>query len=172
MISKKMAKALNKQVNAELYSAYLYFSMSSYSSFIGLQGFAHWFFVQAQEEMTHVLRIYGYLNSVGQHAVLEAIEGPPAKFESAIGMFEATLKHEKKVTAMINNLVNLAASEKDHATEVFLQWFVSEQVEEVDSVNTILAKLKLAGDKGGGLFLMDQEVGARVFTPPAGLVMP
>jgi ferritin len=172
MISKKMAKGLSNQVNAELYSAYLYFSMSSYSTFIGLQGFAHWFYVQAQEETTHALRLYAYLNSVGEHVVLDAIAKPAAKFKSALGMFEATLEHEKKVTAMINKLVNTAQSEKDHATEIFLQWFVSEQVEEEDGVNAILAQLKLAGKEGGGLFMIDKELGARVFTPPADLQTP
>jgi len=172
MISKKMAKALSNQVNAELYSAYLYLSMSSYATSMGLQGFAHWFYVQAQEETTHALRIYTYLTTVGEQVVLDAIAKPPAKFKSALAMVEATLEHEKKVTAMINDLVTLARSGKDHATEIFLQWFVSEQVEEEDSVNAILAKLKLAGKEGGGLFMIDKELAPRVFTLPADLATP
>jgi len=169
MISKKMTEALNKQINAELYSAYLYLAMSSHASFNGTTGTATWLFVQAQEEMTHAQRLYNYVNSVGEHAVLAVIDEPPADFASVTDYFEKTLEHEKKVTAMINELVNLAVEEKDHATEIFLQWFVSEQVEEEESANDILAKLKLAGDVGGGLFMIDKELGTRVFTPPADL---
>lgn len=169
MLSKKMIKALNKQVNSELYSSYLYFSMSSYSSFIGLKGAAHWFFVQVQEELTHVQRFYNYVASLGEHLVPAAIEQPPVEFKSLLHMIEETLKHEKLVTARINDLMNLAIEEKDRATEVFLQWFVSEQVEEEDTVKSVLDKLKLAGDDGAGLLMIDNELGARMFTPPAGL---
>ena len=169
MISKKMTEALNKQINAELYSAYLYLSMSSCSSFTGLKGAANWFFVQAQEEMTHAQRMYNYVNSMGEHVVLAAIEQPAVDFESLTHMFEETLGHEKKVTAMINDLVNMAVEEKDHASEVFLQWFVSEQVEEEESANDALAKLKLAGGDGSGLLMIDAELGARVFVMPPDL---
>jgi len=166
MISKKMTKALNKQINAEIYSAYLYLSMSAYASVQGLAGVAKWFFIQNQEEMTHALRLYNYVNTVGEHVILETIEKPPTTFKSAKAMFEATLKHEKKVTGMINNLVNVAISEKDHATEIFLQWFVSEQVEEEEGVNNILAQLKLADTQSGGLFIVDKDLATRAFNPP------
>ena len=167
MISEKMVAALNNQINAELYSAYLYLSMSSCASFKGLKGGAQWFFVQAQEEMMHAQRLYDYVNSVGAQVKLAAIDGPPTAFDSLKQMLEDTLAHEKKVTALINGLVDLAVEEKDHATEIFLQWFVTEQIEEEESANDILSQLKLAGDEGSGLFMIDRELGARVFTPPA-----
>jgi ferritin len=167
MISKKMTEALNQQINAELYSAYMYMAMSSFAAFKGYRGAANWFFIQTQEELSHAQKFYNYVNSVGEHAVMQAIEAPPAKYDSLTAMFEATLEHEKKVTALINGLADLAVEEKDHATEIFLQWFVSEQVEEEESVNEILGQLGLAGETGGGLFMIDKELGARTFTPPA-----
>jgi ferritin len=169
MISKKMTKTLNQQVNAELYSAYLYMSMSSACANMGLKGAANWFHVQTQEEMTHALRIYKYVQSQGEHALLAAIDGPPTEFESLKAMFEASLAHEKKVTAMINNLANLAVEEKDHASGIFLQWFVNEQVEEEEGVVDILNELKLAGEKGAPLLMLDKELASRVFVFPPDL---
>ncbi len=166
MITEKMAKALNEQINAELFSSYLYLSMSSYAAHIGLPGIANWFYIQAQEELTHVQRFYAYINSQGQRVILGAIEKPKSDFDSALSMFEETLQHEQLVTGLVNNLVNLAREERDYATEIFLQWFVSEQVEEEENGSDIIAKLKLAGDQGGGLFMIDKELGARVFIPP------
>lgn len=169
MISKKMTDALNKQINAELYSSYLYLSMSAWASFNGLKGTANWMFIQAREEMTHAWRFYNYINGQGQHAVLSAIAGPDTEFKSLKHVFEETLAHEKKVTAMINNLADLADKEKDHATEVVLQWFISEQVEEEGNAKDILDKLKLAGGDGSGLFMIDNELGARMFVMPPDL---
>jgi len=169
MISKKMRDALNKQINAELYSAYLYWAMASYSTVLGLKGAAKWFFVQGQEEMTHAARFYFYVNDVNEHAILDAIDKPQATFKNLQQMFEATLKHEKVVTSLINNLANLARQEKDHATEVFLQWFITEQVEEEANASEILAKLKLAGDNVGAMFMIDAELGARGFAMPPDL---
>ena len=166
MISKEMTNALNKQINAELSSAYLYMSMSAYAAHAGLKGAANWFAVQTQEEMAHAQRFYDYVNSQGEHVVLGAIPQPQTEFASLTDMFERTLAHEKKVTALINDRVNLAAAEKDHATSIMLQWFVTEQVEEEESASDILATLKLTGQSGGGLFMLDKELGARVFTPP------
>lgn len=171
MISKQMTAAINKQINAEIYSAYLYISMSSYSTLKGLKGTANWLFIQAQEEMTHALRMYQYVNSQGGHAVMSAIDQPPSEFESLKKIFEDTLEHEKKVTAMINDLMNLAVKEKDHATEVFLQWFVNEQVEEEENANDVLARVNLAGEQGNGLFMVDNELAARMFVPPVGLII-
>jgi ferritin len=172
MISKKMVKALNKQINAETYSAYLYLAMSSQAAVMGLKGVAHWMFVQGQEEMTHALKQYLYVLSQGEQVILEAVQQPPAQFKSALHMFEEVLKHEQKVTGLINDLVNLAVSEKDHASEIFLQWFVTEQIEEEQNATDIVGKLKLVGDNGGGLFMVDKELAARVFALPVGLVMP
>lgn len=167
MISEKMTSAINEQINAEIFSAYLYLSMSSYASFTGLKGAANWFYVQAKEEMTHAERLYNYVNSQGKRVVLTAIDAPQVEFASILDAFEVTLEHEKKVTALINNLVNLASDEKDHATEIYLQWFVTEQVEEEESAQEIIDRLKLAGETGAGLFMVDKELEARVFTPPA-----
>jgi ferritin len=167
MISKKMTAAINEQINAELYSAYMYMAMSSHAQHKGLNGVANWFFVQAQEETTHALKFFHYVQEQGEHAVLKAIEQPPATYASLKAMVQATLKHEKAVTARINKLVDAARKEKDHATEIFLQWFVSEQVEEEASVSDVLARLDLIGEKGPGAFMLDKELGARTFTPPA-----
>ncbi len=166
MISQKMTDALNLQMNKELFSSYLYLSMSAHASHVGLPGVANWFYVQAKEELGHVEQFYGYINRQGQRVLLDAIEKPDSEFTSALSMFETALEHEQFVTASVNELVNLALDERDHATEIFLQWFVSEQVEEEENAFDIIAQLKLAGEGGGGLFMVDKELGTRVFTPP------
>lgn len=165
MLTKKMVQALNKQLNNEMYSAHLYMSMSAHSTFIGLKGFANWFMVQYQEEMVHAMKIYDYINDQGGQVKLMAITQPPTEFGSSLDMFQKTLKHEKFITKSINDLVNLAIKEKDHATNIFLQWFVTEQIEEEANDNEIISKLKLAG-KGNGLFMIDKELAARIFVPP------
>ena len=167
MISKKMVDSLNEQINKEIYSAYLYQSMASYVVSIGLNGFANWFNVQVKEELSHAEKIYNYVNQQGGRVILKAIEGPPTSFSSALDLFENTLEHEKKVTGMINKLVDLARSESDHATEAALQWFVTEQVEEESNANEILQKLELIGKDGNGLLTIDTQLAARVFVPPA-----
>lgn len=167
MISKKMVQSLNKQLNNEIYSAYLYLAMSSYTTKIGLKGAANWFMVQYQEEMTHAMKFFDYINSQGEHAQLAAIAAPPAEYGSLLSMFEQTLKHEQFITSSINDLMDLAVKEKDHATQIFLQWFVTEQIEEEGNDNDIIAKLKLVGDSPQGLMMVDRDLAARVFTPPA-----
>ena len=167
MIAAKVVDAINAQINAELYSGYMYLSMSAYCSDTGIPGAANWLRVQAMEEYTHADRLYRYLISRSARVTLTAIEGPPTEWKSLQHVFEATLEHEQKVTAMIDGLVNLASEEKDHATESFLQWFVDEQVEEEGSAQEVLDKVKLAGGPGPGLFMVDAELGRRVFTPPA-----
>ena len=167
MISEKIQKALNSQINAELYSAYLYLSMSSFFSDMTLNGFANWMRIQAQEEQVHAMKFYDYLIERGGKVLLSAIDAPPATWKSPLDVFEYTYKHEQKVTGLINDLVNLAIGEKDHAAVTFLNWFVSEQVEEESSANEILQKLKLIKDSPSWLFMMDRELGSRVFTPPA-----
>jgi len=166
MISKKIEKALNKQINAELYSAYLYLSMVAYFESVNLPGFANWMKIQTQEELMHAMKIYDFVNERGGRVVLKAIEAPPTEWDSPLDAFEATYKHEQKVTGLINNLVNLAIEEKDHATNSFLQWFVNEQVEEESSVDKTVQKLKMVEKAPGGLFMIDSELGQRVFTPP------
>ncbi|MBP2030499.1 ferritin [Methanohalophilus levihalophilus] len=167
MLSEKMTEALNGQINKEIYSAYLYMAMSAHSTYTGLDGFANWFMVQYQEEMTHAMRIYNYLKDQGARIELQAIEQPPVEFGTPLDMFEKTLAHEQFVTKSINDLVTLANEEKDYATSIFLQWFITEQIEEESNDNEIIGKLKLAGEDGNGLFMIDKELGTRVFVPPA-----
>jgi ferritin len=167
MLSKRMETALNKQVVAEYYSAYLYLAMSAYFESVNLEGLANWMRAQAMEELTHGTKIFDYVNERGGRVWLDAIDKPPLKWTSPLAVFQATWKHEQKVTGLINKLVDLAIKEKDHATENFLQWFVAEQVEEEASADGIVQKLKMVGKEGGGLFMIDRELGQRVFTPPA-----
>ena len=167
MLSKKMEQALNSQVNAEMYSAYLYLSMESYFKSLNLNGFANWMRAQTQEEMMHAMKIYDYVHERGGRVLLKAIDGPQTKWESPLDVFEAVLKHEQKVTGLINELVDLAIQEKDHATNSFLQWFVTEQVEEEASADEALQQLKMMENAPGGMFMLDRELGQRVFTPPA-----
>ena len=166
MLSKSMEKALNEQVNAEFYSSYMYLSMSTYFDSVGLPGAAQWMQAQAQEEWFHGTKFYRYISERGGRVTLRAIAQPPTTWKSSITVFEDVLTHEQKVTGLINNLVNLALDERDHATNIFLQWFVSEQVEEEASVNAVLGKLKLIGKDTTALFTLDSELGQRVFTPP------
>ena len=167
MLNKKMASALNEQMNREFYSAYLYLSMSAYSAYVGLKGAANWFYVQYQEEMVHFDKFYHYLLNQGEIVELKAVQSPPSEFKSLMDMFEQTLKHERYITKSIHDLVDLAIKEKDHATEALLQWYVTEQVEEEANDNDVLARLRLAGKEGNGLFMVDNELATRVFTPPA-----
>jgi len=161
VLSEKMLDALNRQLNAELYSAYLYLSMAAYFESINLKGFANWMKVQAQEEVAHAMRFYSYTSERGGRIKLMAIEQPPAEWDSALDAFETVYNHEVRVTGLINELVDLALEEKDHATYNMLQWFVSEQVEEESSADEIVQKLRLVGDRGSGLFMIDQELGQR-----------
>ena len=167
MLSKKMQGALNKQIVAEIYSAYLYLSMSAFFLSLNLSGFAQWMRAQAQEELVHAMKIFDYVNERGSRVLLDAVEKPPTKWASPKSAFEAAYKHEQKVTGMINKLVDLAVAEGDHASNNFLQWFVSEQVEEEASADEVVQKLKMVGSAGGGMFMIDRELGQRVFTPPA-----
>jgi ferritin len=166
MISKKMSETLNRQLNRELYSAYLYLSMSSYANSAGMKGTANWFMVQYQEEMVHFMKFYDYINSQGVHVELGAMEAPPSEFGSALSMFEQGLKHEQFITSSINDCMEQALREKDHASQIFLQWFVTEQVEEEANAGDVIARLKMAGKAGAGLLMVDSELAARVFTPP------
>jgi ferritin len=167
MISKKIEKVLNEQVNAELFSAYLYLSMEAYFKSLNLNGFATWMRVQTQEEVMHTMKIYEFINERGGRIILKAIDGPPTEWDSPLSVFEAAYAHEQKVTGLINNLVNLAIEEKDHATNTFLQWFVNEQVEEEASADQVVQQLKMMEKAPGGMFMLDRELGLRVFTPPA-----
>lgn len=164
MLGKKMEEALNAQVNREMYSAYLYMAMSAYSNLIGLKGFANWFMVQYHEEMLHAMKIYEYIQRTGGIVTLKAIEEPPSTWKSALDMFESTLVHEQKVTAWINELTEIAIAEKDHASQIFLQWYVTEQIEEEENDNDIIAQLKIIKDDPQGLLLLDRELAQRMTT--------
>jgi ferritin len=166
MLSKKMEKALNDQIKWEYYSAYLYLSLSSHFQSLGLPGFANWMDVQFQEEQFHARKMFDYVLAKGGKIQLQGIEAPQHTWKSTLAAFEFALSHEFVVTRRINDLVDLAQKEKDHASAIFLQWFVTEQVEEESNFGDTVNKLKLVGD-GGGLFLLDRELAARVFTPPA-----
>ena len=171
MLKKSIEKAINDQINAELWSAYLYLSMASYFESIGLKGFANWMWIQAREETTHAMRLYNFVNERGGRVILSPIQKVPVQWKSALDVFEETYKHEQKVTSLIDDLVNLAIKEKDHATVNMLQWFVDEQVEEEASADEIVQKLKLIGKNTSGLFLLDQEMKQRVFNNPTDLGM-
>lgn len=163
MITKKMEKAINKQINNELYSAYLYLAMSADATLKGYRGSATWFFVQYQEETGHATKFYKYLLDQGATVELDAIAKPQAEFKGLLDMFETTLKHEQSVTKAIHGLMDLAVAEKDYATQGLLQWYVTEQVEEEANGAEILGMLKMAGTSAGTLLMIDKQLGKRVF---------
>ncbi|MBC7115269.1 MAG: ferritin [Archaeoglobi archaeon] len=163
-MKERVLESLNRQINAELYSAYLYLSMSAYFESEGLKGFANWMRVQAQEELMHGMKIFDYVNERGGRVRLGSIEMPPSEWKSPLDVFESVLSHEKKVTSMINELVELAMEEKDYATYNFLQWFVAEQVEEEASAEEIRRQLELIGDDRRALLMIDRELAQRKFT--------
>jgi ferritin len=166
MLNKKMAQALNEQINKEMYSAYLYMSMSNYSNKSGLKGFANWFMVQYHEEMYHAMKLYEYVQRQGEEVKLETIKAPPAEFSSPLDMFTQTLAHERYITGSINELMELAIGKKDHATQIFLEWYITEQVEEEENDNDMIAQLKLIGDNVHALLMLDRELTARATTVP------
>jgi len=168
MLNDRMQEALNGQCNAELYSSYLYLSMSAWFQSQSLPGFANWMRIQAQEELMHAMKFFDYINERGGRAITAPIEGPPIDWPSPLAAFENVLRHEQKVTNLIHGLVSLAQEERDHATAGFLQWFVTEQVEEEASASEIVGKLRLVGGEGSGLLMLDRDLALRVFTPPAG----
>ncbi|MDJ0767365.1 MAG: ferritin [Ilumatobacter sp.] len=161
MISEPIRTALSEQLNREFSSAYLYLAMSAYCSHADFNGAAHWFRLQYEEEHMHATKVYDYLIEQGVEVPLRPIEQPPGEFGSLLAVFEASLEHEQHMTARLNDLSNQALSEKDHATYNLLQWFVNEQVEEEASVGAIIAKLRLVGEDGYGLLMIDNELGGR-----------
>lgn len=167
MIAKKIEDAFNAQINAEIYSSYLYLSMSAALEKMNLPGFASWMRVQAQEEMTHAMKFYDHIIERDGTVALTAIDGPSMNWKDVKAVIAETLEHEQKVTGLINDLMDLSMTENDHAGRMFLQWFVTEQVEEEATAMEILGKLEIAGDSAGGLYLLDKEMAGRVFIPPA-----
>ncbi len=165
MLKKEMVDALNKQINEELYSAYLYLSMAAWFDSIGLNGFSNWMMVQYKEETDHAMKFFNYLSQQGESVKLMAIKEPPNSWDSPLHAFEETLKHEQHITACINELVDLAEKLKDRATYNMLQWFIDEQVEEEANDREIIDRLKLIEGSKNGLFMLDRELAQRQYTP-------
>lgn len=168
MLSEKMQDALNGQINAEFYSAYLYLSMSAYAQSVNLPGFANWMRVQVQEELTHAMKLYDYVISDGGRVILREVEGPPTEWASPLAVFEATYRHEQRVTGLIHDLVSVALDERDDATNTMLQWFVKEQEEEEESADAVVQKIKRAADSRDGLLAVDRELAKRTFAMAPG----
>ncbi len=167
MIKPKIESALNGQITEESFSAYLYLSMSTWFHLNNLPGFAHWMEIQAKEEYSHSMKFYHFILERGGTPKLAALKEPESEWKSPQDIFEAAYNHEQHITSCIDDLVDLAIAEKDHATNAMLQWFVSEQVEEEAAASEVLERVKLAGTSGGGLFMLDRELGQRTFTPPS-----
>jgi len=163
----KIQDAFNKQINAELFSAYLYLSMSAYFESENLAGMANWMRVQAQEELGHAMKFFDFINERDGRVILAQVDAPKTQWDSPLDAFGDAYRHEQKITGLIHELVDLSLSEKDHAANTFLQWFVTEQVEEEASVLTIVDKLKMVGDNSVAVFMLDGELGQRTFSPPA-----
>ncbi len=161
MLKDKIQKALNAQMNLELSSSYLYLAMAAYFESVNLNGFAQWMKVQSGEEYGHAMKIFGYINQRNGRINLAKIDAPKSEWKDATEVFTETLKHEQKVTEAIDKLVELTITEKDHATNTFFQWFVTEQVEEEATAMNILDKIKLIGDNKNSLFFLDRELGMR-----------
>lgn len=167
MITKRMEEALNGQINKEFYSAYLYLAMSAYCNQLNMPGAEHWFRMQYDEEVIHMTKMFDYVMQHGGNARLMQIDEPPHEFGAVQEVFETSLAHEQFVTKSINELLDIAVEERDHATQVFLQWFITEQVEEEANVDNIVQRLKLAGDNGGALMMIDEKLATRLPpTPP------
>ena len=163
MLNDTMNKALNDQLQAEFYSAYLYLSMAAYFEEQGLEGMANWMTVQFQEEQSHALKFYRYIVERGGRIELQTIEKPQRDWESPLAVFEASLDHERMVSSRINDLADMAVKTKDHPTHNMLQWFISEQVEEESTVDGIVTRMRLVGGEGHGLFMIDRELLTRTF---------
>jgi len=159
MLTKKIEKAFNEQLNAEVYSSYLYLAMSAHFAGQSLNGFAHWMKLQADEEYAHGMRFFDFILDRGGKPTLKAIEAPPADFGTPLEVFTTVLEHERKVTALIHGLVDVTAKEGDHASSPFLQWFVAEQVEEEKTARSILEQVKMVKPNSPALFFVDRHLG-------------
>ena len=166
MLSKKMEELLSEQLNIEFYSAYAYLSMSAYCRSISMNGCAKWLYAQAQEEVVHAMKFYDFISDRHGTLNLLPIKQPKAGFSSLLDVFEQALGHEKHVTAQINEIVGAALSESDHTSHAFLQWFLTEQIEEEATVGDIVESMKLVKDSGQGKLMLDRELGTRTFPSP------
>ncbi len=167
MLSKKLQKALNDQIQAELASAYLYFSMSSWFKAQNLNGFASWMTFQAQEEMSHTMKFYGYIHDRDGEVELKELPAPRKSWKSPTDAFQDAYKHEQYITGRINDLCGLADNDNDNATRVLLNWFVAEQVEEEATAKDVVEKLKMVESYPGGIYMMDKEMAERTVSPAA-----
>ena len=167
MINKKIEDAINGQINKEMYSAYLYLSMSAWTESAGLKGITIWLKVQYHEEMVHAMKFYEYIIRKGGQVKLQKIDTPEHEFGNVLAMFEKVLAHEEFITKSINDLVDCSVAEKDHASKVFLDWYVNEQVEEEQNATEIIQTLKMIGDNKAALYLYDKELGTRTLTMPS-----
>jgi len=161
MLSKTLETAINDQIKHELYSAYLYLSMSAYLEANNMPGSARWMRLQSEEETSHAMKLFDYMYDRGNRVVLQAIDQPPSEFGSVLDIFEKALEHEQKVTSLINSIYELAVKENDYPTQVELQWFITEQVEEEKSAGDIVDQLKMVGDHGPSMLMLDRALGAR-----------
>ena len=166
MQKEKVEDVFNEQIMHEFFSAHLYLSMAAYLESIDLPGFAHWMRIQYQEEVSHAMKLFEYVIERDGQAIITGFEDPQIEWKSALDVFEGAYAHEQIVTGLINTLMDIAIAEKDHASQIFLQWFVNEQVEEEATAKGIIQQLKMLGDSKAGLFQVDRELGSRVFTPP------
>ncbi|MDW8801599.1 ferritin [Clostridium sp. A1-XYC3] len=166
MLSENLMKAINDQINYELYSANAYLAMQAYCASKDLDGFANFFNVQAQEENFHAMKFFNYLNQVGGRVLIEALPSPENNFESILHAFKEGLKHEKNVTKRVYNLMDIATDEREHATISLLKWFIDEQVEEETTFNNIVKRLERVSEDAAALYALDAELASRVFTPP------
>ena len=161
MLSKGIQDAINDQIHHEFHSAYVYLSMSAYLEAANFTGFAKWMRVQAKEEVNHAMRLFDYVNDRNGRVILKALEQPPANYNTVLEVFEQALQHEMKVTSLIHSLYELAKNENDYATQVALQWFINEQVEEEATASKVVDRLKIAGKDGAALLMLDNEMGSR-----------
>ncbi len=163
MISKRLQDAINAQINAEMWSAYLYLSMSAYCQDAGFSGIANWFSIQFKEEQDHAQILYNYLVSRGGRVILKPIDAVDTEWASPLAAFEHTYQHEQKVTGLIHNLMAMAVEENDYAMQSRMQWFIDEQVEEEEHALDLVNKLKMIGDNSYGLYQIDKELATRVY---------
>jgi len=161
MLKKIVQDALNEQIKAELESAYIYLAMSAYSEAVNLRGFAKWMRAQSREEVGHALKLFDYVNDRGGRVILQAVAQPPVDYQSVLDMMEHTLRHEQKVSALINQLYELALKENDYPTQAHLQWFITEQVEEEKTAQEIVEQLKMIGNHAPALLMLDRQMGQR-----------
>lgn len=161
MLNETVQEALNGQIKNELDSAYLYLAMAAHFESANLPGFARWMRLQSREEVSHALRIFDFIHERGGRVTLQALDRPPAEFQSPLDAFQKVLEHERKITETIHRLYELAAREDDYPTQVMLQWFITEQVEEERSAGEVVEKLRMIGDQGAALLMLDRELGER-----------